>query len=230
MKNRLPLILLGVLVATGFAMLGRWQLHRALEKQHMLDSLAQAMQRRHARPLALADQAAGYDWAAGSGRFLTSPVLLLDNQRYGEAVGVHVYLPFQPETGHVLLVDMGWLQLPADRKLPVIVAPAGDQQVSGLLSPPPSPGIALGPAYTEQGRNWLLTRLDIPALSASSRLHLAPRILRLDPALSLGYTRDLDLLSNTLPPERHRGYAVQWFGLALAVLVTTVFLSLRRRP
>jgi cytochrome oxidase assembly protein ShyY1 len=143
---------------------------------------------------------------------------------------VHVYLPFQSEAGNTLLVDMGWLALPGDRKLPQVSVPVGPQRVSGLLSPPPAPGIALGPAYVAQGRNWLLTRVDIPALSAASRLRLAPRVLRLDPALALGYPRDLDLLSNTLPPERHRGYALQWFGLSLAVLVTTFLLYFRRRP
>ena len=54
-------------------------------------------------------------------------------------------------------------------------------------------------------------------------------MLRLDPAVPLGHARDLELLSNTLPPEKHRGYAVQWFGLALATLVILIVLNLRRR-
>ena len=64
------------------------------------------------------------------------------------------------------------------------------------------------------------TAADV-ALSTSRRRplsigpSLAPRVLQLDPALPLGYARDLDMLPNTLPPERHLGYAVQWFGLAL---------------
>jgi cytochrome oxidase assembly protein ShyY1 len=41
--------------------------------------------------------------------------------------------------------------------------------------------------------------------------------------------RDLDILPNTLTPERHLGYAVQWFGLALAVLVAAIILTLRNR-
>ena len=229
-RNRLLLVLLGLLVATGFALLGRWQLHRAVEKQDMLEAVARVMQTRVPGPLAAAAQSRGYDWAAGNGHFLSAPVLLLDNKRRGDAVGVHVYLPFLFEAGNTLLVDMGWLALPGDRKLPEVSVPVGPQRVSGLLSPPPAPGIALGPAYVAQGRNWLLTRVDIPALSAASRLRLTPRVLRLDPALALGYPRDLDLLSNTLPPERHRGYALQWFGLSLAVLVTTFLLYFRRRP
>jgi cytochrome oxidase assembly protein ShyY1 len=57
---------------------------------------------------------------------------------------------------------------------------------------------------------------------------LAPRVLKLDPALPIGYARDLDVLPNTLPPARHLGYAVQWFGLALTVLVTALVLTFRK--
>ena len=54
-------------------------------------------------------------------------------------------------------------------------------------------------------------------------------LLRLDPALPIGHARDLELLPNTLPPEKHRGYAIQWFGLAIATFVIIVVLNLRRR-
>jgi cytochrome oxidase assembly protein ShyY1 len=57
---------------------------------------------------------------------------------------------------------------------------------------------------------------------------LQVRVLRLDPALPGGYARDLELLPNTLPPSRHLGYAVQWFGLALTVLVVALVLEFRR--
>jgi cytochrome oxidase assembly protein ShyY1 len=57
---------------------------------------------------------------------------------------------------------------------------------------------------------------------------LARRVLRLDPAMALGYPRDLDMLANTLPPERHLGYAVQWFALAAAMLAIALILSFRR--
>ena len=58
---------------------------------------------------------------------------------------------------------------------------------------------------------------------------LAPRVLRLDPDLPMGYARDLEVLANTLPPERHLGYAVQWFALSAAVLVIALLLTLRAR-
>jgi cytochrome oxidase assembly protein ShyY1 len=60
-------------------------------------------------------------------------------------------------------------------------------------------------------------------------------VLKLDPAQSLASdgradARDLDILPNTLPPDRHLGYAVQWFGLALAVLVTALVVTFRKSP
>ncbi len=74
--------------------------------------------------------------------------------------------------------------------------------------------------------------MDIAAIAAQLQLPaaaLAGQVLRLDPASPLGYTRDLDLLPNTLPPSRHLGYAVQWFAMALAVLVIAGVLHVRRR-
>src|SRR5690606_41304459 len=66
----------------------------------------------------------------------------------------------------------------------------------------------------------LAAALGVPALP--------PRVLKLDPGLPLGFARDLDVLPNTLSPQQHLGYAVQWFGLALAVLATALVLTFRR--
>ena len=218
-------------LATGFGLLGRWQLHRAVEKQAMLDSVAKVMHTRQAQPLSILSESdePGYAWVAGMGRFTGAPALLLDNQRRGDAVGVHVFRVFQPEQGRALLVDLGWRPLPSDRALPNDVRIPGLIFVSGLLLPPPATGLAIGPPYAVRDPDlWLLTRIDLGALSTGLKINLSPRILRLDPTLPLGYARDLDVLPNTLPPERHRGYAVQWFGLAIATLATALVLSLRR--
>ena len=236
---RVGLTLLAVALIAGFVSLGRWQLRRADEKQHLLDAVATALQHRSAQPLDAAAAAGGYDWAAGRGHILETPILLLDNQRRGDAVGVRVFGVFQPGQGPALLVDLGWLPLPGDRRLPEVTLPAGELQVAGLLAPPPSPGIALGPAYAipgdaqtrqpDAGGHWLLTRVDLAALGQGLHLRLAPRVLRLDPVLPIGFARDLEALPNTLSPERHRGYAIQWFGLALVTFILALILGFRRR-
>ena len=159
--------------------------------------------------------------------------VLLDNQLRDGRAGLKVYHAARVDAGAVL-VDLGWLPLPADRQLPRIAPLQGRIEVQGLWAPPPSPGLALGPALaaTAQPRVWLATRLDIPAIATQLQLPAAAlpcQVLRLDPAMPLGYARDLELLPNTLPPSRHLGYAVQWFAMALAVLVIAGVLHVRRR-
>lgn len=224
---------LALLATVLFVKLGLWQAHRAVEKQAMLDAVAQVLAQREAVPLAQAANATrthAYDWAAGAGRFDERGPLWLDNQQRDGRAGVHAYRVFVPENAAPLLVDMGWLPLPANRVMPAIALPQGRIEVRGLLAPPPSSGLALGSGIAAQGGGWVLTRIDPDVVSRTLKLStpLAPRVLRLDPALPIGYARDLQLLVNALPPERHRGYSVQWFALAIAVLATALILTFRK--
>lgn len=225
---------LALWVATMFSALGVWQYGRAQEKRAKLEEAAQVLERREVKPLSAAGDASrmnAYDWSAGEGQFADAPALLLDNQQREGRVGVRAYRLFVPNGAAPLLVELGWLPLPGDRAMPRIERPTGTQRVHGLLAPPPSAGI-IKPAAQAEGENALLvTSMDAGAMRALLRQpDLPPRVLRLDPAVKeIGYVRDLDILPNTMPPERHIAYAVQWFGLALAVLATAALLTFRRR-
>jgi cytochrome oxidase assembly protein ShyY1 len=230
---------LALAVAALFARLGVWQLDRMHEKQAMLGAVHATLQARQPLPLAAAAdpaRARGYDWAAGTGHFPDVPAVLLDNQgREDRGAGVRAYRVFQPEAGgSPLLVELGWLPLPGDRTLPRVPLPAGVHAVAGLLVPPPSAGLARGHATPQADGTLLAIALQPDALRGALHLAtLAPRVLKLDPAQALpagapGYVRDLDILPNTLPPERHLGYAVQWFGLAIAVLATALVVTVRK--
>jgi surfeit locus 1 family protein len=226
---------LALALAATCVALGSWQLGRRDQKQAMLDEVAQVLERRDARPLAVAADPArlrGYDWAAGAGVFSEAPAVLLDNQQRAGRPGVRAYRAFDPDDGPPLLVELGWLPVPGDRTMPEVPRPPGRHRVEGLLAPRPSGGIGHADAVPQDNGVLLTIGLDAANLApALGRPQLAPRILKLDPALPLGYARDLDILPNTLPPERHLGYVVQWFALALAVLATALVLTLRRlRP
>lgn len=216
-----------------FASLGRWQLSRMDEKQAMLDQVAATLADRRPLPLAAAAEpgrARDFDWAQGEGRFLDAPAVLLDNQQRDGRPGVRVYRAFAPESGTPLLVELGWLPLPGDRTMPAPERIDGEQRIQGLLAPPPSAGLAQGLSAATAGGDVLAVRLDAPSLPARLGLDaLPPRVLKLDPALPIGHARDLDVLPNTLPPQKHLGYAVQWFGLAAAAFVTALVLTVRSR-
>jgi cytochrome oxidase assembly protein ShyY1 len=231
---------LAVLVIALFTRLGFWQLARMHEKQALLAASHAVVRDRvpHALALAADDaRASRYDWAVGRGHFTTAPAVLLDNQARDERAGVRAYRVFQPDAPGAppLLVELGWLPVPGDRTMPGIAAITGTHQLDGLLSPPPSGGLARAIVTPQPDGSLLTITLDLPLLRQSLQLPtLAPRVLKLDPQSPIGYARDLDILPNTLPPQRHLGYAVQWFGLALTVLVTALVLTFRnprqRRP
>jgi len=232
--------LLALLAIALFTRLGFWQLSRMHQKQAMVDAVQQVLDARHAGPLAAASDEAderGYDWVAGDGRFADAPAVILDNQSLDERPGVRVYRAFLPDAGTPLLVELGWMPLPGDRTMPAVPRPA-DNHVEGLLLPPPSAGLARGTPVAQPDGNLLVIAMDLPTLrDALGLASLAPRVLKLDPSRELagapGYVRDLDIMPNTLPPERHLGYAVQWFALAAAMLVIALVLTFRkqhRRP
>ena len=224
-----------LVLAGAFGSLGAWQLGRADEKHALLAHAGQVLDARAPVPLSAASEPARrgrLDWSAGRGRFADTGPFLLDNQRHAGRVGVRAYRVFAPEgASDALLVDLGWLPLGPGRTMPAVPLPDGVVEVRGLLATPPSPGLRLGTGIAQAGEGWLLTRVEPQAIAAAAGLArpLAPRVLRLDPALPFGHARDLEVLPNTLPPERHLGYAVQWFGLAATVLAVALVLTLRGR-
>ena len=227
-----------------FVRAGLWQAGRAEEKDAQLAIASSVLAEREPKALSEA-MGAMPAWVEITGVFEPVPALRLDNQRRGARVGVQVYRRFRTDEGTRLWVDVGWRPLPADRQVPdEAPLPGEPQQLAGLLVPPPSAGLAVGEAATplpDGGR--LALRLEPavlreptpggdgrPAAASLQATVISGAVLRLDPALPLGHERDLDLLANTLSPEKHRGYALQWFGFAAGLLVLSLFLQFRRRP
>lgn len=236
--------LLALAAIAAFSWAGNWQLGRMHEKQDRLDAAAKALKPQSAQPLLLASDPArtqAYDWAMGSGALVNATVWL-DNQIQDGKPGLRMYCVLLPDDGvQALLLDAGWWPLDGKRDLPVFGCPVGSSQhVRGLLAPPPSGGLEHGEAMAGAGPDrWLATRIDPVAIARALKLSagIAPRVLRLDPArnkrdggvMMVPGVRDLVILPNTLTPARHLGYAVQWFALALTVLVVAVVLTLKAR-
>lgn len=219
---------LALLVIALFGRLSAWQWSRGLEKEQLLRDHAASLARREPLPFSKAQDQGPPQRVQVRGVFVDAPAVLLDNQRRGEQVGVRAYRLFRSDEGGMFLVDLGWLALPGDRRLPNIDVPES-RELHGLWMTPPSAGFALGPAFDHQGERVLATRLPMDELAALLNLPLRPRVLRLGPEAAIGYQRDLDPLPNTLTPEKHRGYAVQWAGLAIATFLIALILQFRRR-
>lgn len=220
----IALMLLGVLV---FGSAGVWQWQRAQYKERLFDAYARAAS---AAPVAL-DQALArieetrFERVTVTGHYRT-PQLLLDHQIQDHRRGVQVVTPFVlADRDAVLLVLRGFLPWTDRTREPDVAVDPGPRHLQGWLSPPPRPGLRLGGATFERlpGGHLLLTALVPAELERALATPLLPYVLLLDPVSPDGYERHWR--PQTLPPERHRGYAVQWFALALAVVAVFVVVN-----
>lgn len=218
-------LLLALLVAAGLAGMGMWQWGRAEQKEALLAQIDAA---RSAAPVPFTE--AGKD-SLGlrfrsvelTGEFDAARVVLLDNQlREGQA-GVRAYVPFQINgDSRAVLVDRGWLPWPDRARSPPLPAEVlGQTSLTGMLLDPPGAGLQLGIA-PETSWPLVTTQIDVADLERRLGRPLLDYVLE-----DADAPRAASIRAGMLPPERHRGYAVQWFGLALAVLVIYFVLTWR---
>jgi len=215
-----------------FVWLGTWQLHRAEEKQA---ALAHMQQRGAEPPVALPDRLADpvawrYRPVEVQGRYDPAFQILLDNQVLDGRVGYRVLTPLRrPGRAEAVLVDRGWVPASADRSvLPQVSVDGGLRYVRGTLYVPYGEGFRLGDV-SDEAVGWprRVQYLDFDAFSRMLPYPVAPYLVRLDPAAADGFERRWP--TTPFSPDRHLGYAVQWFALAAAVLVLYLGYHLRRR-
>lgn len=224
--------LLSAAVIALFLRLGVWQLHRKAEKEALFAQVKAQIDTRHPQALNIAfdpQRARGFDWATGDCELDGRHWIMLDNQLNDGRVGVRAFAPCAVGArGRSVLIDFGWYPLGANRSMPRPTLPAR-LAVQGVLMPPPSGGLVADQVQKGDGVT-VVTRIDAQSMKqALGNTAVAPRVLRLDPALAVGGARDFHVFPSSMPPAKHLAYAVQWFAMATAVFLITLLLSLRAR-
>jgi len=215
-------------VALG-ATAGVWQLGRAAEKRDLEARFAAGGTEAALQQLVPSEAAAQFRYRSVrlSGRYDPDHQLLLDNMSHERQPGYQVLTPFNTAGGTVL-VNRGWVPADGDRRiLPDVRVGADPREVAGRIERLPRPGIAL-PAETPPPDAPWPRRLLFPTIDqASAQLGVTLRDYQvlLDPGAPDGYGRDWR--PGGMPPDRHLAYAVQWFGLALTVIVIYCVLVFR---
>lgn len=225
-------LLTGVAMAV-FISLGSWQLERGREKEGLVQAFQQGKQSsvELAEGVAL-DDLPRYQHVRATGSYEPGRQVLLDNMpSQAGKPGYRVLTPLR-RTGsdRLLLVDRGWVPLGASRAtLPDVAVAADVRAVWGRLDSLPAPGVRVGEAGTPGDANWPRV-LNFPQQADLERALGNPvesRILLLDPAATDGFERAWRPAMR-FGPERHYGYAVQWFAFAIVALVIFIALNLRR--
>lgn len=222
----LTLLLLVLLTSLGF-----WQLDRAAQKR---DLLSQYQGQEGEAPIQIrADLVAvdelEYRPATVAGRFDAEHQFLLDNRTHQGVAGYEVLTPVRIESsGHGILVNRGWVPRGATRAdLPALPLPPGPVRLEGVLKRP-ARTITLGEGEDrEPGWPKVLQRIRLDLQAEQLGYPLVPMVLLLGPAELPGFVREWEPVKG-FGPEQNMGYAVQWFGLAAALLVIYIVVNCRR--
>jgi surfeit locus 1 family protein len=224
----LLLLLLPLCLRLGFWQLAREQEKLALQQQWMERQTAIAV------PLQSLDPGADlqYQQVWLEGRFDNEHVFLLDNRIYQGQVGFEVLQPFRLRDDSIVFVNRGWLQQGASRQdLPQPPLLQELVNLQGSVYVPVGETLTLGDIAPGAGWPKLVQTVDTAQLASLSELatgaEVFPYTVRLGEATPGVLQRNWSVISTT--PEKHRGYAVQWFAMATAVLLLYLYYSCNPR-
>ena len=222
------LVALGLVVL--LSSLGRWQLQRAEQRRALFDAFdrgtdATQVIGERTPPLSR------YQHMEARGSYDGSRQILIDNMSDVEGhAGYYVITPFALTEGGWLLVNRGWVPVGASRaQLPDVGIEVGERTIRGRSDHLPAPGIQLGQRTPLQPPYPVVasfpTRQEIEKLMPPARWNRSGEVVLLDATQPDGFDRRWQ--PPGFPPMRNIAYAVQWFGLALALAVIYVVTNLR---
>ena len=221
-------LLLFTVAFTGlFIYLGFWQLDRAVEKAVQISTHAKLLN------LPAANLDGLPDARRTDGRLVRligeidiEQVFLLDNVVLDGRVGFEVVHPMRLSQGTTVLINRGFV-------------PGGTSRAV-LPSVPPisNPRKALGRIYISEWMNrdqplvysgWprVVPMQDPAILSEPLAQQLLPFVVRLEADDPNGLPRNW--VTTVMSPEKHQGYAVQWFAMAFVLVGMFLYFSFSGR-
>jgi surfeit locus 1 family protein len=232
-------MLLAACMFAGFILLGNWQVRRLHWKLGLLHDVATRV---HAPPVAPPGPALWPRVESGhlqylhvrlAGRFLADRQTLVHGTS-PLGYGYWVIVPFQTDSGFIVLVNRGYIPpnlvgTPAYAKAR---APGGDTVVTGLLRLTEPHGGFLRPNHPEDSQ-WYSR--DVIAIAKADHLpagRVAPYFVDAGAAANPGGW-PVGGLTKIHFRNAHLGYAITWYLMALATLLgagVAVYYTRRERP
>lgn len=219
-----------VLLLALFLSLGRWQWNRGVDRQAQWD----AFERGGGAAVPVSGPGLAplqrFTRVALRGSYDGERQFLLDNRSFEGRPGYEVLTILRLSDGSAIPVDRGWIAFDGYRdRLPAIPVASGERQVIGRIDHLPSGGLDSGRAPPATAGPWpRLTSFPVRAdLQAAYGAPLLDGMVLLDPGESDGYLRKWR--PPGLEPDKHKSYAIQWWGFAVLLLVLYVGLNFKTR-
>ena len=209
--------------------LGLWQLDRADQKRTIEAAIVSA----NAGPVELIANGRElldkeYFHVRLQGSYLSDKQFIYDNQIVDQVSGYYVLTPFilTDQLG-VILVNRGFIPWNGQReKFADIAVDSVSREIKVQVS---SPIKRMELKATDVSRQFpvLIQAIDFDVLEEVSKLEFVKVVGLLDPSSSDGYVRKWEPYTGSI--EKHIGYAIQWFLMALVLAIIGLRIGLKRR-
>ena len=233
-RNWTAIVILFLALALLFALLlrlGFWQLGRASYKDELSRRFAHNEAQPVQAPTRLLQQGDAVLWqfrrTRVEGVFEVNRQYLLDNRTHAGRAGYHVLSVLNTSEGAVL-VNRGWVETGGDRtRLPDLTLVDQPVSIVGRLVPPPANGLLLGDTGHESTA-WpkVVQNVDLQAMGRQLGVPLLPALILLDASNKACFRCQWQPVAG-VGADRHRGYAFQWFSLAVALVVLLALVGWR---
>lgn len=216
-KASLTFLLLLLLVLS----LGVWQIDRGYNKKELentfLERQSQPVKEIKYNEFLESDL---YRNVVLEGKYLEK-IFFLDNRIHNGKPGLKVFSPFETTNNNLVLVSRGWIELEDRSKLPTVNTTKNVLKLQGVLRPESQDFVLENEEMNNKNNPILLQTVNLSELSNFLGKPLSPYILELSELSESAFVKTWQPIN--LSSFRHFGYAVQWFGLAVVLIVGYVF-------
>ena len=206
--------------------LGTWQIVRGFDKQDILDQYdfnkslvpiesyelsMEGMEKNYYRTVSL------------EGQFMQESYLL-DNRIYRQKSGYEIFSLFKTDSNNYFLINRGWADKKEIKKMNV----PSKVKIQGLYTPFKRFGLSLSKEMPSFGWPKLVQELSFQQAldDLSPEYNPQPAVIQ----LSAGSPGAFEPIwkPTIFKAARHYGYAVQWFGLALVLLISYIYFGTQK--
>ena len=228
----LRFILPSILITATFAFLvslGFWQLERADDKRSIEASIKQA----NTGSVELIKKEEGlqskeYYEVRLQGKYLSDKQFIYDNQIVDQVSGYYVLTPYALEgQSKAILINRGFIPWSGRRdKLADIVIGQETREIKVQISKPIK-RMELKPSEVGIQFPVLIQSIDLQDMADRAKVDFSSVIGLLDASASNGFIRKWEPYTGSI--EKHIGYAVQWFLMALVLAIIGIRIAIKQR-
>ena len=201
--------------------LGVWQIDRGYKKKELENTFLE----RQSQPVKeikynTFDNSDLYRNVVLEGKYLDQ-IFLLDNKIHNGKPGLKVFSPFESINESLVLVSRGWIEFEDRSNLPMIKTERNALKIQGILRSESKDFILENDNMKKNTNPILVQTINLDELSNYLGKPLSPYILELSELSKSAFVKTWQPIN--LSSFRHFGYAVQWFGLGLVLIIGYLF-------